>query len=52
MATGCPIIIRPSEMTPISAYAVGMLCEKIKLPDGVVQILPERPKIGSSNGTR
>ena len=39
MASGCPIIIRPSEMTPISAYAVGMLCEKIKLPDGVVQIL-------------
>ena len=39
MAAGCPIIIRPSEMTPISAYAVGMLCKKIKLPDGVVQIL-------------
>ena len=39
MAAGCPIIIRPSEMTPISAYAVGMLCKKIKLPAGVVQIL-------------
>ena len=39
MAAGCPIIIRPSEATPISAYAVGMLCEKIGLPKGVVQIL-------------
>jgi len=39
MAAGCPIIIRPSEQTPISAYAVGMLCEKIGLPKGVVQIL-------------
>lgn len=39
MAAGCPIIIRPSEATPISAYAVGELCAKIGLPKGVVQIL-------------
>jgi succinate-semialdehyde dehydrogenase/glutarate-semialdehyde dehydrogenase len=39
MAAGCPIILRPSEATPISAYAVGSLCEKIGLPKGVVQIL-------------
>lgn len=39
MAAGCPIIIRPSEKTPISAYAVGALCEEIGLPPGVVQIL-------------
>lgn len=39
MAAGCPIIIRPSNDTPISAYAVGELCEKIGLPKGVVQIL-------------
>ncbi len=39
MAAGCPIIIRPSEATPISAYAVGALCHKIGLPAGVVQVL-------------
>lgn len=39
MAAGCPIIIRPSEATPISAYAVGELCQQIGLPAGVVQIL-------------
>lgn len=39
MAAGCPIIIRPSVETPISAYAVGELCKKIGLPKGVVQIL-------------
>lgn len=39
MAAGCPIIIRPSNDTPISAYAVGELCEKIGLHKGVVQIL-------------
>ncbi|WP_417260709.1 NAD-dependent succinate-semialdehyde dehydrogenase [Celeribacter sp.] len=39
MAAGCPIIIRPSEKTPVSAYAVGELCAQIGLPEGVVQIL-------------
>jgi succinate-semialdehyde dehydrogenase / glutarate-semialdehyde dehydrogenase len=39
MAAGCPIVIRPSAATPISAYAVGELCAKIGLPDGVVNIL-------------
>lgn len=39
MAAGCPIIIRPSSATPLSAYAVGRLCHKIGLPAGAVQIL-------------
>ena len=39
MAAGCPIIIRPSDATPISAYAVGALCKMIDLPKAVVQIL-------------
>lgn len=39
MAAGCPVIIRPSIATPISAYAVGELCAGIGLPDGVVNIL-------------
>lgn len=39
MAAGCPIIIRPSAATPISAYAVGELCAKIGLPPGVVNIV-------------
>ena len=38
LASGCPIIIRPSELSPISAYAVGEICSKIALPPGVVQI--------------
>lgn len=39
MAAGCPIIIKPSSLTPISAYAVGELCAEIGLPAGVVNIL-------------
>lgn len=39
MAAGCPVIIRPSAATPVSAYAVGELCQQIGLPRGVVNIL-------------
>ncbi|OUS73607.1 NAD-dependent succinate-semialdehyde dehydrogenase [Pseudoalteromonas sp. A601] len=39
MAAGCPIVIKPSVKTPLSAYAVGELCQKIGLPAGVVNII-------------
>lgn len=39
MAAGCPIIIKPSLSSPLSAYAVGELCAEIGLPDGVVNII-------------
>ncbi len=39
MSSGCPIIIKPSAKTPLSAFAVGGLCAKIGLPKGVVNIL-------------
>ena len=39
MAAGCPIVIKPSRQTPISAYAVGALCADIGLPAGVVNII-------------
>ena len=39
MAAGCPIIIKPSAASPLSAYALGELCHQIGLPAGVVNIL-------------
>ena len=39
MAAGCPIVIKPSPKTPLSAYAVGELCREIRLPPGVVNIV-------------
>lgn len=39
MASGCPIVIKPSAKTPLSAYAVGQLCHEIGLPAGVVNIV-------------
>ncbi|MFA0080363.1 aldehyde dehydrogenase family protein [Vibrio artabrorum] len=39
MATGCPIIIKPSIKTPLSAYLVGTICDSINLPPGAVNII-------------
>ncbi|WP_136659742.1 aldehyde dehydrogenase family protein [Nitratireductor sp. XY-223] len=39
MAAGCPIVIKPSFKSPLSAYAVGELCHRIGLPPGVVNIV-------------
>ena len=39
MAAGCPLIIKPSNHSPLSAYAVGELCAQIGLPAGAVNII-------------
>ncbi|MEM7284121.1 MAG: aldehyde dehydrogenase family protein [Pseudomonadota bacterium] len=39
LASGCSIIIKPSEISPLSAYMIGELCHDIGLPKGVVNIL-------------
>ncbi len=39
LAAGCPIVVKPSVKTPLSAYAVGALCAEIGLPAGVVNIV-------------
>ncbi|PKF77614.1 NAD-dependent succinate-semialdehyde dehydrogenase [Vibrio sp. vnigr-6D03] len=39
MASGCPIVIKPSLKSPMSAYLVGKLCHDIGLPAGVVNVV-------------
>jgi len=39
LAAGCSIIIKPSELTPLSAYLVGEILEKINFPAGVVNFI-------------
>lgn len=39
MASGCPLILRPSTETPLTAYLIGELCAQADLPPGVVNIL-------------
>ena len=39
LATGCTIVLKPAEQTPISALRLGELCQEAGLPDGVVNIV-------------
>jgi len=39
LAAGCSIIIKPSEKSPLSAYTIGEVLQKINFPKGVVNIL-------------
>ena len=39
LAAGCTIVIKPSEFTPYSALAFGVMAEKIGLPKGVINIV-------------
>lgn len=40
LAAGCPVILKPSELTPLTALALGELALQAGFPAGVVQILP------------
>ena len=39
LASGCSLIIKPSTLSPLSAYMVGEIMESINFPAGVVNIL-------------
>lgn len=39
LAAGCTIIIKPAELTPLSALALGELAIQAGIPDGVINIL-------------
>ncbi|MBO0662461.1 NAD-dependent succinate-semialdehyde dehydrogenase [Jiella sp. MQZ9-1] len=49
LAAGCTMVIKPSEMTPYSALALGLLAEKAGIPAGVINIVTGMPTgIGSA----
>ncbi|WP_299184121.1 NAD-dependent succinate-semialdehyde dehydrogenase [uncultured Aquimarina sp.] len=39
LASGCSIIIKPSEISPLSTYMIGEILHQIEFPAGVVNIL-------------
>ncbi|MTH98924.1 NAD-dependent succinate-semialdehyde dehydrogenase [Roseibium sp. RKSG952] len=39
LAAGCPMVIKPSELTPYSALAYGVMAGKVGFPKGVINIL-------------
>ncbi|KAL7644454.1 UNVERIFIED_CONTAM: hypothetical protein RMT77_005286 [Armadillidium vulgare] len=40
LATGCTIVMKPSELTPISALYLGALVKEAGFPPGVINIIP------------
>ncbi len=44
LAAGCPIIVKPSELTPLSALALMALAERAGFPAGVLQVLTGLPQ--------
>ncbi len=40
LAAGCAFVARPSELTPLSALALGVLASRAGIPKGVLSIIP------------
>lgn len=45
LAAGCSIIIKPSEVSPVSSYLLGQILHDINFPAGVINILCGPPAI-------
>jgi succinate-semialdehyde dehydrogenase/glutarate-semialdehyde dehydrogenase len=39
LAAGCPIVVKPAELTPFSAFAMAVLAERAGVPKGVFSVL-------------
>jgi acyl-CoA reductase-like NAD-dependent aldehyde dehydrogenase len=40
LASGCTVILKPSELTPLTALKLAALAQEVGLPDGVLNVLP------------
>ena len=40
LATGCTVILKPSELTPLTAMKLGELAREVGFPPGVLNVLP------------
>jgi len=40
LATGCTLVLKPSELTPLTALKLGELAQEAGLPDGVMNVVP------------
>ncbi len=44
LAAGCPIVVKPSELTPLSALALATLAERAGIPKGVLSVVTGLPQ--------
>ncbi len=48
LAAGCPMVIKPAELTPYSAFAMAVLAERAGIPSGILGIVTgDAPAIGT-----
>ncbi len=40
LAAGCPVVLKPSEQTPLTALALAELTVRAGIPDGVINVVP------------
>ena len=40
LATGCTIVLKPAEQTPLTAMRMAALAQEADIPDGVINVLP------------
>jgi aldehyde dehydrogenase (NAD+) len=40
LATGCTVLLKPSELTPLTAMKLGELAREVGFPEGVLNVLP------------
>jgi succinate-semialdehyde dehydrogenase/glutarate-semialdehyde dehydrogenase len=43
LAAGCTVVVKPAELTPFSALAIGQIADQAGLPAGVLNIVTGRP---------
>ena len=43
LAAGCPVIVKPSDLTPLSALALAVLAERVGIPAGVFNVVTGLP---------
>ena len=47
LAAGCPMVIKPAELTPYSAFAMAVLAERAGIPAGILSVVTgDAPAIG------
>jgi succinate-semialdehyde dehydrogenase/glutarate-semialdehyde dehydrogenase len=44
LAAGCSLVIKPSELSPVSSYLLGQILHEIEFPAGVINILTGPPE--------
>jgi acyl-CoA reductase-like NAD-dependent aldehyde dehydrogenase len=45
LAAGCPVVLKPAELTPLTAIRLGELAREAGIPDDVFQVLPGKGSV-------